>query len=77
MRGHTHAYFYKNLTQSFAPRITGDSEVNSGSPLNVIAAREITRNGNETLFFNVDKENTSFQIPGIVYEKTIAMYLSR
>jgi hypothetical protein len=49
--------------------VTDDSEVNSGSPLSVIAAREITLNGNGTLFFNLDEENTLLPIPDTLYEK--------
>ncbi len=68
--GNSNTYF-KGI-MAFGERdvaVSGDSEVSSGFPLSVMAAREITLNGNGTLFFNVDEQNTSLPIPDILYEK--------
>lgn len=57
--------------------VSGDAEVNSGSPLSVIAAHQIKLNGNGTLHFDVDEAATDLPVPEILYDKEIVMHISR
>jgi len=58
-------------------KISGNGELNNGSPYSVFVADRLTMNGNATVNFNIDTDNMDYNVPDELYNKEITAYLSK